>query len=328
MSHLSIRFAALASNLSWLAVGGALAQVAAPADPLEQIAPHERRAYIEQLTARQRAARMQSAEVAADATPPALLAFESATSLNVSKADARFKVAVKATDNSSGVRSLYFSATGPSGQQVYAEAHPGYPTKSVNVLGGFNPINRFLEPGTWTFDYAYGYDVANNYFFVDEAELAAFGNRTFTVVNNGGYDRTAPLLTSGRVITIAVSLASHQPGTTQDRFAGMSLNATDAGNGEVSGVYRAYASFCMLTDASKCIYLSGNINASGQASAPFTAGTQVSAARGNVPGAYELNYVYVYDWAGNYTYLKSNKFGGPVDFSTLFPMGTVIRLDP
>jgi hypothetical protein len=328
MGNQSLRFAALATSLSWFAATGTLAQSAAPADPLEHIAPHERRAHVEELVKRQRAAAAQAGAAVADTTPPVLTAFESAAALNVGKADAKFKVAVKATDDMSGVRYLYFYASGPSGQQIYAYAYPGYPSKSVSMLAGFNPVSRFLQPGTWNFTYAYGYDVANNFFYVDEAGLAALGNRTFTVVNNTGYDGTAPVLTGGKVLTSAVSLTSPQPGSTQDRYIGVSLSATDTGNGAVSGFYRGYAYFCKVSDTSKCIALTGNSYATGQPATTLTVGAQVSAARGSVAGEYELYYVSLYDWAGNYTYLLSNKFGGPVDFSAYFPNGTKITLNP
>ena len=40
-----------------------------------------------------------------------------------------------------------------------------------------------------------------------------------------------------------------------------------------------------------------------------------------------LRHVYLYDRAGNTTYLTSDKFGGSTDFSTMFPT-TVITLTP
>ncbi len=150
------RVTSFAASLPLLAFGGAFAQSAAPVDPLEHIAPHERRAHIEQIIARQRAARVQSIDAAADTTPPVLTGLESAGTLDLSKADAKCKVTVKATDDLSGVRYLYFYAYGPSGQQIVAYGNPGYPAKSVSVLAGFSNGNRFIEPGTWSFNYAYG----------------------------------------------------------------------------------------------------------------------------------------------------------------------------
>lgn len=327
MAQPSIRLAHLAATLPLLASAGAFAQAAAPVDPLRHIAPHERRAYVEQLVARQRAARLQAGAAAADITPPVLTAFNAATKLALDKADAKFKVAVKATDDMSGVMRMYFYASGPSGQSISFEAIPGYPAKSVNVAAGpaWYQMNRFLEPGTWVIAYGYGYDVADNWASFDGATLAALGNTTFTVVNNGGYDRTVPVLTGGKIITSAVSLSKHQPGTTQHRYAGASLSGTDAGNGALSGIQSGNAYFCQLADTSQCIYLYGEVTATGQASANFTVGTQIQ--DGNVAGDYELRHVYLYDRAGNTTYLTSDKFGGSTDFSTMFPT-TVITLTP
>lgn len=327
MTLLSFRIAPLAGILTLLASSGALAESAVRVDPLKHIAPHERRAYVKQLVERQRAVRT-NADAATDTTPPVLTAFNAGTKLDLDRADAKFKVVAKATDDMSGVQHMYFYATGPSGQWIYAASDFDYPARSVSTLAGFGEINRFLEPGIWAFTSGAVVDVAGNWQDIDEAGLSALGNRTFTVVNNGGFDSTAPVLTGGKVITAAVSLASHQPGTMQDRFAGVSLSATDAGNGAISGIYRGYATFCQLADTNKCFDLWGGITATGQSTATFTIGRAVAAGRGNEPGEYDLHSIQLDDWAGNSSHLQSNKFGGPVDFSTLFPLGAKITLNP
>lgn len=316
----------LSAILCVSALADAGAQPAFPPDPLEHIAPHQRRSAVQQLIARQRAARIDA--VVLDISGPVLTAFNSGATLDVGKAASPFSVTVKATDELSGVQALYFYATGPSGQTIYAYAAQGYPAKSVNLAGGLNSINRMLEPGSWRFTYGYATDAAGNYSYFDEAALDALGNTTFTVVNKSGYDLTKPSLTAGKLITTAVSLASHQPGTAdQDRYVGASLTAIDSGNTALAGIRQGYADFCQLADPAKCIHLYGYVYATGKSSVSLAVGAQVSAARGNVPGDYELHSVYLYDYAGNYSHLQSDKFGGTTDFSSLLPV-TVIKLKP
>lgn len=315
-----------ATLLGLLALADAGAQVQPPADPLEAIAPHERRDHVQRLVARQQAASPQAE--ASDTVGPVLTAFDSGAKLDLGKAASPFSMTVKATDDLSGVQALYFYATGPSGQIAYAYAAQGYPAKSVTVLGGLSSMNKMLEPGVWKFTYGYGIDVAGNFSYFDEATLDALGNTSFTVVNKSGYDLTSPTLSSGKLITSSVSLASHQAGTTnQDRYVGAWLTATDAGNSALAGVRQGYADFCQLADPAKCIHLQGYVYATGKASVSLAVGTQVSAARGNAVGDYELHSVYLYDYAGNYTRLQSTKFGGAADFVSLFP-ATVIKLNP
>ena len=94
-----------------------------------------------------------------------------------------------------------------------------------------------------------------------------------------------------------------------------------------SGVKQAYAYFCQIADPDKCIYLYGYLYATGVVKATISATAQVSVARGNEPGDYDLKNVYVYDQAGNYEYYTNTLFGDTTDFSTMFP-STVIKLRP
>ncbi|MBK6864764.1 MAG: hypothetical protein IPG91_15065 [Ideonella sp.] len=325
MASLPTRLAQLAAGLPLLACAAAFAQSGAPADPLEHIAPHERMAYLQQLIARQQAARVH-AEAAADTTGPVLTAFSAGTTLNISKAEAPFKIKVKATDDKSGVAGTYFYATGPSGQSINAYAYAGYPAKSVSVTGGFNSPNRMLEPGAWKFKYGYGYDLAGNYSLFDEATLDALGNTTFTVVNSSGYDLVKPLLVSGEVLTPTVSLAAIVPGTTDmHRYVGAKVTASDAGNTALAGVRSVDLNFCKVANPGKCIYLYGNVYANGQASVTLTTGHQLSA--DSVTGTFELAYATIYDHANNYTQLTGSKFGGITDFGLIFPT-TSIKIEP
>lgn len=295
---------------------------------VERLAPQDRQAFVARLIEWQQRQRSMDADATLDVAAPVFTSFNSASTLNLSKAAAPFKFVVKATDDLSGVPSVYAQARGPSGQTIYGYAYGSHPVTNFVASGGFSEVSRLLEPGTWKFVYAYGFDVAGNYFEADETELAALGNTSFTVVNKSGHDLAPPALASGKIMTASVSLSAHAPGTSgQSPSVGVKLTATDVGNTALSGVRQAYVYLCQLADPSKCIYLYGYVNATGLATATFSVTAQVSGSQGNVPGDYELKAVYVFDFAGNSTTLLSNKFGGSVDFAALFPT-TVIKLKP
>ncbi len=204
----------------------------------------------------------------------------------------------------------------------------GFPALSVGLNLGVGAFNRMMEPGAWKFNYGYGYDGAGNYTLYDQATLEALGNTTFTVVNNGGYDLVKPLLTGGKIVTPTVSLSSFLPGTTnRPPYASVKVNLSDAGNTALAGVKSVTLYFCKLAAPNPCFYPTGSSNATGQATAALNVGTEVTAAA-VATGTYELKTVYIYDHAGNYSYLNGTLFGGTTDFSTLFPDGTSIRIKP
>lgn len=321
----------VAVSIAMVALAAALPTWAGEAERhsqiIERLAPQDRLAYLRQLVDQQQA--RAGASLAADVTGPSLLAFNAASAINLGKSAAPFKVYAKMSDDLSGASTMYFYATGPSGQTAYVYAPSSFPAPTLSANLGFSPLNRMMEPGVWKFEYGYGYDGADNYSVFDEAALEALGNTVFTVTNNGGYDTTQPQLIDGKVLTPSVSLASVLPGTTnKPTSAGVKVNLTDAGNTALAGVKSVTLYFCKLADPNKCIYPSASVYATGQASAALTAGTEVSAANGIATGTYELRHVYVYDHAGNYSALYGTKFGGSTDFSTLFPGGTVIKVKP
>ena len=80
------------------------------------------------------------APVVLDVTPPVLTAFDAGTSLNTAKATPPFSVLVKASDDLSGVRSILFWATGPSGQRIPALVELAYPVKSHEGRAGFGAL--------------------------------------------------------------------------------------------------------------------------------------------------------------------------------------------
>ncbi len=318
----------LAAVLGALLQGAAFAEVPLSDEALSTMAPQDRQTYLAKLIARQRANPGPMQGDNPDSVAPVLTAFNAGTKLNLGKAASPFAIAIKATDDSSGLRNLNFFATGPSGQVISGAIDPAFPSTSFAGYGGFGAVSQFLQPGVWKFTSANGRDWANNSFSVDEAGLAALGNTTFTVVNAGGYDLVQPSLTSGKLITGTVSLSAVAKGTSsEDPFVGVRLTTADTGTGAVAGVKSVAALFCQLVDPSKCFLLSGATTATGLAALTLNAKAQVSVARGNVTGDYTLNSVTVQDHAGNLVTLTSTLFGGATDFSAIFP-GALIKLTP
>lgn len=315
----------LAVIVGALAHGGAFAESALGADALLQFSPQARHAYLARLAERQLSA---SAQGGSDVTPPALTDFNANKTLNLNKAAAPFRIAIKGTDDLSGIKSVGFSATGPSGQVLTGAIDTAFPAPSYSGKAGFDGVSQFLEPGIWTITEAFSFDWAGNLLNLDAAALAALGNTVFKVQNSGGYDLVKPALTSGKVITPSVSLSSVAKGTAAEHpFVGSKVTLTDAGNTAVAGVKGASTVFCQLADTSKCLYLTGYTTATGVTSIELKLKAQVSASSGNVPGDYTLQSVTVQDYAGNYVVLTSTLFGGTTDFSTLFT-DTVIKLKP
>ncbi|MFO1341149.1 MAG: hypothetical protein U1F53_23490 [Burkholderiaceae bacterium] len=264
-----------------------------------------------------------------DVTPPVLTSFNADTTLNLAKPTPPFSVQVKASDDLSGVRTLLFWASGPSGQRIPALVELAYPAKSHDGRVGFGTLfaGRLLQPGVWTITEARVEDAAGNHAEYDHAALAALGNASFTVLNKGNHDATGPGVTSGQVLTPVISLSSPAKGTAGlAPFVGIKVLASDTGNTALAGLAGAEAAFCINGD-NPCIELRATPPGGAQASATLTLGAQVAAALGHVPGEYELCELGVWDQAGNATVLDSVACGGSTDFSLLFPT-TKITLTP
>lgn len=317
----------LTALLGLAANGAAHAEAGLSADALASMAPSALKEYVARQIARQQAQPLQGG--ALDVTPPTLTQFSAGTKLDLNKAAAPFKIVIKGTDDLSGLKSVGYQATGPSGQVISGAIDTAFPALSYGGNGGFAGGSQFLEKGAWKVTYAFGFDWAGNFFNLNEAALALLGNTSFTVSNPGGFDLVKPtLLTGSGLITPTVSLSAVAKGTaSEDPSIGLKVKVSDAGNTAVAGVKSVSAIMCQLADPSTCLYPAGYTSATGMTSTTITIKQQVSAARGNVPGDYTLQSVTVMDHAGNFTSYTSTLFGGSTDFSTLFS-ATVIKLNP
>lgn len=270
-----------------------------------------------------------TAEAAADTTPPTLTLFDAGTTWSMNRGAAPLSVAVKATDDLSGLSHILIEAVGPGGQSLFALGAFDYPVLSVSRRVPMNTLfaGRLLQPGAWSIVRVRLVDVAGRPRKLEGAALAALGNTAFSVVNPGSYDDVAPTLVSGQVLTAAVSLSATAKGTSQAAFVGMKLGVADTGASAVAGIATVHAAFC-LADESRCIdILQATPLGGAPTSATVTIGRQVAAALGDQPGDYVLYEVILVDHAGNARTLLNTAFGGSTDFSALM-VNTTIKLTP
>ncbi len=126
-----------------------------------------------------------------------------------------------------------FVFTGPSGQFIafeYIIAPPGAEkTGTVTYDDAGQPLPVYTQPGAWTLTYAEITDLAGNTtaYDTDDQLDALFPSRTLTIVNQGRFDDTPPVVFSGKLLTPSVSLSSAVP------FLSVALNATD----DLSGIF-------------------------------------------------------------------------------------------
>jgi hypothetical protein len=262
----------------------------------------------------------------ADTKPPALKSLNVPATVDVSKTTDAIAISFTATDDSSGVAQVDVWVEGPGGQRIYFRQIPSLPGKQVTGIMLNTCMTAYLQPGAWVIQGASVIDVAGNVTLYDQSDLAKLGNTTFVVQNAGAFDASPPALTSGKILTPAVSLSSNSPGTDQPPFVGLTVNVTDAGNGVISGVMAVDVIFC-LPDHSHCFTASQwGVSVVDAPSDVIQLGYQLN--RGSdVPGLYELNNIYIRDFAGNFTNLQSDMYGGSTDFSLYFP-SISLRIKP
>lgn len=316
----------LTSLLATLGTGLA----AAAADPvdmeaLRHMTAAQARTWAKRQIARQEATRAQRSTAKVDIVPPVLTAIEAPTSVDALAPASSF-IVIKATDDLSGVRWGYAYATGPNGQSVVAFLGMTLPSKKYDGGMSLSQLTPFSQPGVYTVNDVYLFDVADNMAHFDEAALAALGGRTsFTVTNTRGYDTKGPVLRTGKVLTPQLSLSSTAPGTTKAPYAAIQVSAADVGDTLVSGVTAIMAEFC-IPDFSACFSVNADDMRDGTSSTMRLAG-QISADFGQLPGEYHLRNLQINDYAGNDLFMVSTEFGGGTDFSAYFP-STTITLTP
>lgn len=136
------------------------------------------------------------------------------STVDVSKAPGAPAISITyAAPGNLGQIGMYFDS--PSGQIYHVSFYSGQHvpnTGTIVVSGASEPMSRYAAPGTWTLYDIDLYDQSNKYTRYTGSNLAArFPSLTFTVVNTLSSDAAAPTVTSGKILTPSVSLASRKP---------------------------------------------------------------------------------------------------------------------
>lgn len=251
-----------------------------------------------------------------DTTPPSLLSFKPLAVADAALPAGGFRIDLKASDDLSGVQSIYAYATGPNGRLLTFTGWEFSPGKSLSRSLSLQGPWTYLEPGTYTFTSARIWDTASNTADYDQAALAALGSTSFTLKNKAGFDVVPPELVSGKILTPSISASAKHPGTDFPAKVGVDVTARDAGNTATSGVGNFGAVFCTV-DGSECFDVSSY-------GFEFNPGPDAVKLRGGgsvygSPGEYHLYTLTLSDLANNQITWTSIEFGGTTDFSTYFP---------
>jgi len=271
---------------------------------------------------------------AIDTTPPELRRFALGGSVDVQQQGAAATVDMSIADDLSGVQTVLLTLRSPSGMLTAirndtlssgATKYAGKFAVGAQMMtqgGGY--FTRFSEPGVWTADTLFVFDVNGNAKAYFAEDLAAFGPVEVTVTNAGGYDVVPPTVDAGRLATRKVSLSKPPAGTAPGTlpFLRGELDVSDTGNGALSGAYKASISLCLPDDWFGC---QDTIELDGVADRPGLAGTTIRMSAqlraDQKPGTYHVYQVFAMDIAGNPVVVTSG-------IPQLFPNGDTIDVRP
>lgn len=271
---------------------------------------------------------------AIDNTPPALTKFSLSGTVDAQQQGAYALADMTLTDDLSGINFVTLTLTSPSGAQsatLYTVLPGGekkyagkFAVGSTDLLDFGGRFTRFSEPGTWTATSMLVSDANGNIALYFASDLAALGNATVDVKNDGGYDTTPPAVLQGQVLTKQVSLSKPPAGTAAGTAPVISaaLTVTDTGNGAVSGAKIASMSFCLPDQWGNCqdtIELDGTADLTHVGKTTIRMGANPHA--GQLTGKYGLYQVFVLDTAGNAVVQSTG-------LDQLFPKGMVINVLP
>src|SRR5690242_20274346 len=120
-----------------------------------------------------------------DITPPTLTAFSfTPTTINTATGPANITVSLSATDDLSGVRTIYALFVSPSGKQSQVTVPAFVPPAANLSVTTTASFPQFSETGTWRVDFVFVDDAVGNDrgFDYDTAALARLGFPTKLVV--------------------------------------------------------------------------------------------------------------------------------------------------
>ncbi|HSI55920.1 MAG TPA: hypothetical protein VLA16_00090 [Ideonella sp.] len=271
---------------------------------------------------------------ALDVTPPELKAFSLGGTVDTQQYNAAAIASITATDDMSGIFSVFLSLRSPSGLQSVVRddlQNSGVKKYSGNFSVGAQSFSYpgvyftpYSEAGVWTVEMMFIYDMNGNGKIYTASDLAAFGPTTVTVVNDGPWDNIPPILIGGVVGTKKISLSTPPTGTSGNALPviAAAVRGFDPGNGVSSGFYSAAIEFCLPDPHSTC---KDSFQITGKADAPGLADAVVrvsgSPRKDQTPGKYGIYMVNLMDLAGNIVGITSN-------LPAAFPKGMVVDVQP
>lgn len=234
------------------------------------------------------------------------------TSLNVAKQPAAPEISVTYQNCNPGLLQIdaYFLSSSTPVQRLETSFNLGsvkappstqgtIKFKQIGSQYGFGQFNPYSAAGTWTLTDIYIRDLATVYTHYDQAALTPlFNTLTLNLTNNGKPDTTAPLITSGELLTPTVSINSHPY-----FFANLGLSD------DVSGVVSAYVAVRPPGNGSPVTYYK-------YLPLPLKKGTVKAfdyLGKQTVTGTWTIYSVFACDVAHNCTYITS-----PTDIQNLF----------
>jgi hypothetical protein len=236
-----------------------------------------------------------------DTTPPVLTKLSFPASVDVTKGPQNFAVTIHATDDLSGVNYAYVALASPSGKQnqyayVYVRSSG---TPLAAVLIATLTIPQYGESGKWTVQALDLWDNAGNEAIYSTNTLAAKGfTTTFSVVSNP--DTTPPTLTGVSISPGSLNVSSSSETVT------VQLDITD----NESGVSFACGTYCynsvILRSPSGIQYQEGLDYYVTQVSGTALNGvwkSEITIPRYAEAGVWSIDYLYLYDKAGNTEYI-------------------------
>jgi hypothetical protein len=279
-------------------------------------------------------ARAAQAAGALDVTPPLLNKFWLLGDVDAQAPLPFLNAELGMSDDLSGVQSYTLTLRSPSGQMIMRSGILSSGQKRYDARVGVGAVGfsdgpaftRFAEPGVWTADSLWVYDAAYNGAGYDAAALAAMGRSTFTVTNHRGHDITPPTLTGGTLGAARLSMSAPPAGTWDGTlpFISATVEASDEGNGAVSGNYQAIMMLCLPDKYMRCtdwVEMLGTADLPGQAAGKIRVWGELR--RDQLPGRYVVQSVWLTDAANNGNYVLSKDFGGAADFRQMFPVASV-----
>jgi hypothetical protein len=309
---------------------GAPASAAAPwptppaPEELRRMSEVEALATLQRVYRAQQALRGQRQASRLDTTPPVLTRFDAGPDLTVSRQLATVRARFEASDDMSGVYSIYALAEVANGiGKLEVRYRAPLPKKQLKgVMNSRTSGLDLMQPGSYTFAYAYVADYAGNLAVYDRAALSALGDTTLELRNPQGFDTSAPTLISGVVLTPEVALSDHHPGTDQPPYIAVRLSAEDSGGTVIAGLRNSSAWFCLREVVPwECLPpLLNNQMVTKQSSALLTLASQLGDVK---PGEYHLRSISLNDFADSGRGYFSLDFGGDTDFSRYFPSTTI-----